>query len=91
MVDANGEIASHGIEPVHFLPRKGDVFIWHAQLYHGGAPIETPGRTRRSMVAHFWRVEDAPEQAWEVLPGRYVMDRRFMCVAPQFQADPQQS
>ena len=58
---------------------KGDVFIWHARLYHGSSPIENPQSTRRSLVAHYWCVEDAPERASEALPGRYVMDRRSMC------------
>lgn len=35
-----------------FLPRKGDVLIWHADLPHGGSLI-TQSRTRRSLVVHF--------------------------------------
>ena len=49
------EIAAEtGIEPVDFLPRKGDVLIWHANLLHGGRAIERPGATRESLVAHFF-------------------------------------
>lgn len=33
--------------------RKGDVFIWHPQLPHGGSPIVDPQRTRYSMVFHY--------------------------------------
>ncbi len=80
------QIRTRGLEPRRFFPKAGDVFVWHAQLYHGGAPIEDPGLTRRSLVAHFWRVEDAFDQAWEVAPGRYIMDPRHMCVSPDFQA-----
>jgi ectoine hydroxylase len=47
-------VAELGIEPVEFLPRKGDVLIWHANLIHGGKAIETPGATRRSLVAHYF-------------------------------------
>ena len=36
-----------------FLPREGDVLIWHADLAHGGAPIRKPGKTRQSLVTHF--------------------------------------
>ena len=35
-----------------FQARKGDVFIWSADLAHGGSPIENPGLTRRSIVGH---------------------------------------
>ena len=31
-----------------FLPKKGDLLIWHADLAHGGAAIKKPGRTRKS-------------------------------------------
>jgi hypothetical protein len=43
-----------GIEPVDFLPRKGDVLVWHANLLHGGKPIAEPGSTRKSLVAHYF-------------------------------------
>lgn len=36
-----------------FLPKKGDVLIWHASLAHGGAVIEQPDRTRKSLVGHY--------------------------------------
>ena len=47
-------VASLDIEPVDFLPRKGDVLVWHANLIHGGKGIETPGATRKSLVAHYF-------------------------------------
>ena len=42
-----------GIERESFLARKGDILIWHADLAHGGAPIDLPDQTRMSLVAHF--------------------------------------
>jgi len=36
-----------------FLPAKGDAFLWHAALAHGGSPITNPGMTRRSLVGHY--------------------------------------
>jgi len=42
-----------GIEPVKFTPKKGDIFVWHAGLAHGGAPIVNSTVTRRSLVGHF--------------------------------------
>ena len=41
------------IEQEAFLARKGDVLIWHADLAHGGNPIDQPDQTRMSLVAHF--------------------------------------
>jgi len=35
------------------LLRKGDVFIWHPWLVHGGLPRIDRALTRRSMVAHY--------------------------------------
>ena len=32
--------------------KKGDAFIWHPELPHGGGPITTPGKTRKSIVFH---------------------------------------
>lgn len=42
-----------GLERVTFLPRRGDLMIWHANLVHGGLPVSDPGATRRSLVAHY--------------------------------------
>ena len=36
-----------------FLPKKGDILFWHAALAHGGAPIENPNATRKSLVGHY--------------------------------------
>jgi ectoine hydroxylase-related dioxygenase (phytanoyl-CoA dioxygenase family) len=42
-----------GLQTQTFMAKKGDVLIWHADLMHGGAPIEDRLRTRKSLVAHF--------------------------------------
>ncbi len=47
-------IAEKGLEKKTFTARRGDVFIWHANLLHGGSPITRPGATRRSMVCHYF-------------------------------------
>jgi ectoine hydroxylase-related dioxygenase (phytanoyl-CoA dioxygenase family) len=36
-----------------FLPKKGDVLVWHADLAHGGSPVTRPELTRQSLVGHF--------------------------------------
>ena len=42
------------LEKTVFLPRKGDVLIWHANLIHGGMPVIDPALTRKSMVIHYF-------------------------------------
>ncbi|MCA8944081.1 MAG: phytanoyl-CoA dioxygenase family protein [Planctomycetes bacterium] len=64
------EAARRGIAMQRFLPKKGDVFVWHADLAHGGTPVENVGRTRRSLVGHFCPVGVRPLYAY------YLPDRR---------------
>jgi ectoine hydroxylase len=47
-------IETNKLQKQQFLAKKGDVFIWHANLLHGGSPINNPGLTRKSMVLHFY-------------------------------------
>lgn len=42
-----------GLKSETFMAKKGDVLIWHADLMHGGAPIQDQKRTRKSLVVHF--------------------------------------
>jgi ectoine hydroxylase-related dioxygenase (phytanoyl-CoA dioxygenase family) len=42
-----------GLKTEKFMAKKGDVLIWHADLMHGGARIQDPRQTRKSLVAHF--------------------------------------
>lgn len=53
------------LERVEFHAKKGDVFIWHANLLHGGSPIKTPSQTRKSLVFHYYTAEDCVELEWE--------------------------
>jgi phytanoyl-CoA hydroxylase len=36
-----------------FLAKKGQVFLWHGMLIHGGEKIQRRGLTRKSMVIHY--------------------------------------
>jgi ectoine hydroxylase len=47
-------IREKNIEPKIFLAKKGDVFIWHANLIHGGLPVKNNDLTRKSMVIHYY-------------------------------------
>ncbi len=52
------EIAKRNLKPETFIGNAGDVFIWHAQLYHGGLPIADEKQTRKTLVTHYWRRND---------------------------------
>jgi hypothetical protein len=47
-------IETQRLKPEIFLPRKGDVLIWHANLIHGGLPVKDASLTRKSMVIHYY-------------------------------------
>ncbi|MFL6527212.1 MAG: phytanoyl-CoA dioxygenase family protein [Chthoniobacterales bacterium] len=78
------EVAKRGLKPEEFCPKKGDLFIWHAQLYHGGGRINNRALTRRSMVNHFWTYDDYAEGAIEIRPGKFMLRQDRMFVAPNF-------
>jgi ectoine hydroxylase-related dioxygenase (phytanoyl-CoA dioxygenase family) len=42
------------MQPQVFLPKKGDMLVWHANLLHGGAAIKDLTQTRKSMVIHYY-------------------------------------
>jgi phytanoyl-CoA hydroxylase len=52
------ELEKRGLRKEVFVGKAGDVFIWHAQLYHGGTPIINHQKTRKSLVTHYWRASD---------------------------------
>lgn len=40
-----------------FLAKKGDVLIWHANLFHGGEKVIDKAITRKSMVFHYYSID----------------------------------
>ncbi len=46
------------LEKVLFFAKKGDLLIWHANLFHGGDPHLNKAKSRKSMVLHYFK-EDA--------------------------------
>jgi phytanoyl-CoA hydroxylase len=44
---------AHRLKEVIFLPKKGDMFIWHSALAHGGTPVRNRTLTRKSLVCHY--------------------------------------
>ncbi len=47
-------IQENNLQKKHFIAKKGDLLIWHANLLHGGEAIERDGSTRNSMVFHYY-------------------------------------
>ncbi len=39
-----------------FTAKKGDLFIWHANLFHGGEPHTNKNKTRKSVVFHYYAI-----------------------------------
>ncbi len=43
-----------GLKKETFTAEKGDLLIWHANLFHGGEPHVDKSKTRKSMVFHYF-------------------------------------
>jgi phytanoyl-CoA hydroxylase len=51
-ISRDSGIDTQGLQPSIFLPKRGDLLIWHGALIHGGTPMQNPGLTRRSFICH---------------------------------------
>jgi phytanoyl-CoA hydroxylase len=49
------KIAEKGIPKKIFTAKKGDLLVWHANLFHGGEPHINKAITRKSMVFHYFK------------------------------------
>lgn len=49
------KISDLGLKKEIFKAKKGDLLIWHANLFHGGEPHANKNRTRKSMVLHYFK------------------------------------
>jgi ectoine hydroxylase-related dioxygenase (phytanoyl-CoA dioxygenase family) len=53
------------LEPRPFTCKRGDAFLWHGGLVHGGEPIMNPEQTRKSFVVHYTTAADYKSRtAW---------------------------
>ncbi len=57
----NSELEKRNLKPEVLIANKGDLLIWHSQLFHGGSPILDKRKTRKSLVTHYFTNEDFPE------------------------------
>jgi hypothetical protein len=47
-------VNEHAFEKQQFLPKRGDLLIWHANLLHGGEPVQDKSSRRWSQVNHYF-------------------------------------
>jgi phytanoyl-CoA hydroxylase len=73
-------IKDRGLQCEEFIGRKGDLFIWHAQLYHGGLPIQNKQLTRRTLVTHYWRAADVSDADLIRTPQGCYMNRGHLVI-----------
>ena len=73
-------VEERGLEPETFCGQAGDVFLWHAQLYHGGSQINDPQRTRRSLVTHYWSRTGMDGHIARTADGGHYLDRAHPAV-----------
>lgn len=71
------QVRERGLKAEVFPAKRGDVFIWSAYLLHGGNPILTPGKTRKSIVFHYFSEPDSRALGLQLVPeaGGYWMHR----------------
>ncbi len=85
------EIDQRGLQAETLLAKKGDVLIWHSQLFHGGSEILDKNRTRKSLVTHYFTKEDFPDSpAAEVTSQSAYMQRPAQPTGYEF-SPPQRS
>jgi hypothetical protein len=47
-------VIEHAFAKQQFLPKRGDLLIWHANLLHGGEPVQDKCSRRWSQVNHYF-------------------------------------
>lgn len=51
------KLLKHSDKKRLFTANKGDLLIWHANLFHGGEPHLNKAKTRKSMVLHYFATD----------------------------------
>ena len=72
----NKELKERSLKPEKFFAEAGDVFVWHAQLYHGGDGIINKEAKRRSLVTHYYSMNNfVRDEQLHLKYNRYIMNR----------------
>jgi hypothetical protein len=48
------DVNEHAFNKQRFLPKRGELLIWHANLLHGGEPVQDRNSRRWSQVVHYY-------------------------------------
>ena len=67
----DAERKRRGLPVVTYLPKKGDVLIWHGRLMHRGSPPVVQGKERRSLIAHYSALSHRRDMPNRARHGRY--------------------
>jgi len=62
------EVRRRGLQPVTVPASAGDLVVWHADLLHGAEAIADPRTTRRSVVGHYFSLDDSLRRGYRVKP-----------------------
>jgi hypothetical protein len=65
-----------------FLPRKGDVLMWHGALIHGGTPMKNRRLTRKSFICHYTSLESHHEFSGQANNGYEINGGHIFGKAP---------
>jgi hypothetical protein len=55
------EITKTGEKKKQFLPKRGEILIWHGRLLHRGSVPRDPTLERRSLIAHYSGIHHRPD------------------------------
>jgi len=55
------EMALRRAEVRTYLPKRGDVLLWHSSLVHRGSKPNVPGMPRRAFIAHYSGINHRPD------------------------------
>jgi hypothetical protein len=55
------ELEARGVPVVDYVPRKGDVLLWHPRLYHQGSPPKVEHAYRPALIAHYSGIRHRPD------------------------------
>jgi hypothetical protein len=64
------QLRLRGIKGRKLMAGKGDVFIWHSDLVHGGSPIADFRRTCSCIACHYFSERDCVERGMDIEPAR---------------------
>jgi phytanoyl-CoA hydroxylase len=62
------EVRRLGLQAVTVPASAGDLVVWHADLLHGAEPIADPRTTRKSVVGHYFSLDDSLRRGYRVKP-----------------------